>query len=442
MCALPVCADIRMYNNSETKIVDIEVVFKVNRWEMLPSDSMLYAIDSVIIPMLNSREWHLDHVEVRGAASPEGPLVWNEILARNRKDAIIAFVQERIPPRYLLDTTIVSKQTEVAEDYELLVERMTECGDPDLRLVKRAIREAMGDMYWTKKNIKAIRDGETWQRLLQTYYPRLRASKMTFFLSKIDIGAEHDPLAIEPYDSVPHIWLEEIADTTMANRRAVINIKTNLLLDFAYVHHYGMAWILNAQLEYYPKHGHITPVISFDGPWWQYESAKHKYFQVRNYQAEVRYYFRKEDARFDGWYAGIYGHGMLYGVGFNGGEGYQGEGGGLGLTGGYVLPLIRGYKHIKLEFGIQVGWFTTKYDPYVYGCPVEKVEDGLYYYDWTGKADDFIPRQYRWNWFGPTRIGITFSYDLLYRKNNKKGASFRWREKREAPSLHYEIRTE
>lgn len=218
-------------------------------------------------------------------------------------------------------------------------------------------------------------------------------------------------------------------DTTVRlNRKEVLSIKTNLLLDAAYVHTYGFVPILNAQVEYYPKHGHITPVLSFDGPWWTYERAQHKYFQVRNYQIEGRYYFRRDDARYDGFYAGVYGHGMLYSVSFNADKGYYGEGWGAGLSAGYVLPIIKNYHHLKLEFGLQVGYFQTRYDPYVYGCPVEDVDDGKYYYNYVGRPENFKERLWRWQWFGPTRVGITLTYDLLYRKIQNKGISFKWHE--------------
>ena len=41
----------------------------------------------------------------------------------------------------------------------------------------------------------------------------------------------------------------------------------------------------------------------------------------------------------------------------------------------------------------------------------------------------FKTRQYRFSWFGPTRVGITLSYDLLYRRLAKRGVSFRKSEK-------------
>lgn len=213
-------------------------------------------------------------------------------------------------------------------------------------------------------------------------------------------------------------------------RQAAMNIKTNLVLDAMYVHGYGMAPAPNGQIEFYPRHGHWTPVLSFDCPWWTYEAKDHKYFQIRNYQVEARYYFRKQDARYDGFYLGAYAHAMLYGVGFNAEKGYQGEGIGAGLSLGYVLPFSKNRRsfasHWKVEFGLQVGWFGTLYDSYRYGCPVE--EPNLYYKDLIESKFNVFGRHQVWNWGGPTRVGISLSYDLLYYKENSKAWSFRWRD--------------
>ena len=51
--------------------------------------------------------------------------------------------------------------------------------------------------------------------------------------------------------------------------------------------------------------------------------------------------------------------------------------------------------------------------------------DHLYYYKWTLEPELFKKRQYRFSWFGPTRIGITLSYDLLFRRIQKRGVSLK-----------------
>jgi len=98
---------------------------------------------------------------------------------------------------------------------------------------------------------------------------------------------------------------------------------------------------------------------------------------------------------------------------------------------GYVVPLTR-KGHWRLEFQLQAGFFRTKYDPYKYENPINPdYHDDLYYYKWTLEPDLFKKRQYRWNWLGPTRIGVTLSYDLLYRKNHKWGISLKNKERRD-----------
>ena len=95
---------------------------------------------------------------------------------------------------------------------------------------------------------------------------------------------------------------------------------------------------------------------------------------------------------------------------------------------GYVLPLTK-KGHWRLEFGAQFGAFLANYDPYQFENPVNsEYRDHLYYYKWTGHAADFRKRQYRFTWLGPTRVGITLTYDLLYRRVKQKGISFKNRE--------------
>ena len=217
---------------------------------------------------------------------------------------------------------------------------------------------------------------------------------------------------------------------------AVAAVKTNLLLDFAYMPGYDR-WcpIPNLALEYYPQSGHLTYGASLDMPWWQDYDA-HKYFQGRNWQAEVRYYTKGAKAptgaygenevynkkAYTGFYLQGYVHGTVFGICFDENRGWVGEGAGAGIGAGYVMPITRS-GHWKLELGVQLGYFYCKYDPYQYENPVNPAfRDKLYYYKWSQKPEYFKKRQYRWNWLGPTRVGITLSYDLLYRKKNVRSA--------------------
>ena len=80
---------------------------------------------------------------------------------------------------------------------------------------------------------------------------------------------------------------------------------------------------------------------------------------------------------------------------------------------------IRKDKRWKLEAFVRVGYYYSLYDPYHASDPF----NGKYYHDWEGMPEDFIPRNHRLRWFGPTGAGVTISYDLIYKrvkKNNRQ----------------------
>ena len=251
------------------------------------------------------------------------------------------------------------------------------------------------------------------------------------------MGTQPDSIAIvdtlERTDSL-------LVDSLPISRREFLSVKTNLLFYGVYMPGYNR-WcpMPNVALEYYPKKGHFTYGASLDFPWWQDYDA-HKYFQIRNYQVEARYYldgsYSGDDIRgyqapaFKGFYAQAYAHIGLFGICFDANRGWVGEGFGFGVGGGYVMPISRD-GHWRLEFGLQAGLFRCKYDPYQFENPVDpNYRDGLYYYKWTQSPSLFKKRQYRYNWLGPTRIGVTLTYDLLYRRISKRGVSFKNNEKR------------
>jgi len=261
------------------------------------------------------------------------------------------------------------------------------------------------------------------------------------------------------FDNIQSTDTATITDTLP--RREVLAIKTNLLFYSVYMPGYNR-WcpLPNVAMEYYPKKGHFTYGASLDMPWWQNYDA-HKYFQLRNYQVESRYYLKaREDCyagkrdcleafsgqeqlepAYTGWYLQGYVNGGVFGICFDADRGWVGEGIGAGVGIGYVMPVSRD-GHWRLELGLQAGFFRCKYDPYRYGNPVDpSYKDDLYYYKWTLNPSLFKKRQYRWNWIGPTRISMTLSYDLLYRRISKKGVSFNCKEPQSLPIIEESIYT-
>ena len=439
-------ADIQLSDN-EFYNISRKVVFPVNKHVLPENSPLLKEIENEIVPLINKDSLTIRHLMIRGAASPEGPYNFNKSLGEKRGKALFDFINSRLafPVSEKDDATIV-----IPEDYQYLCTMMRDANDADYSKVKQ-----LCDKYLPSNNITALKSAlqkangsKLWKRLLKTYFPDLRASRLVIFIEKPEV--EPEPVAVTPEktdDTPPTGQIEVITppteepDTVIEEpmvfpRRELLSVKTNLLLDAAYVPGYDR-WcpIPNVAIEYYPLYGHFTYGASLDFPWWQHY-WDHKYFQIRNYQLEARYYlkaatpleeyepykasnkFRQKPA-FSGWYLQAYLHGGLFDICFDENRGWEGEGIGAGLGLGYVLPISRN-GHWRLEFGLQAGYFRCKYDPYQFECPVDPTEqDHLYYYKWYGEADQFKRRQYRYNWFGPTRIGVTLTYDLLYWKKEK-----------------------
>ena len=445
-----------------------KIIFPVNQTQLPASNALLRELEQTIFPHINNDSLRLVSMVFRGAASPEGPLAVNERLGKQRVQALYEYVVAHIsgnqPDTSAPDGSAVSPAPFAVtinadiEDYRSLCIMMRRAGDVDYAVVK-----SLCDMYLPTHDLAQLKTklqqadgGQLWDRLLHEYFPQLRAARFIIYLQKIKpVIPEPQELQVELVEPVKPIEpTEPISPISTISpiptptptvtidtlyRRELLSIKTNLLFYGAYIPGYDR-WcpIPNIAIEYYPLRGHFTFGASFDCPWWQnYE--KHKYFQIRNYQIETRYYLqaaKEPDGAYEtykapayrGLYLQGYAHLGLFGICFDADRGWVGEGIGAGVGIGYVMPISRN-GHWRLEFGLQAGWYGCKYDPYQYENPVNPdYRDHLYYYKWTQDPSLFKKRQYRWNWFGPTRVGITLTYDLLYRRIQKRGISFKSRE--------------
>lgn len=435
-------------NLTDEEFFDIagKVIFPINKWDLPKRDSLIMQLRDEVFPLINRDSLELVYMMLRGAASPEGPTRWNKVLGEKRAETLLNFVKQS-----LTVPTDENFEMEIdVEDYKTLCIMMRRMGDKDYGYV-----QAMCDQYLPKGQtdklktvLRRARQGTLWLRLFREYFPRLRAARVVFFFraprtyAKKVLPEQPVEEIAEPVKKDTDILLPPPPTPLMAwqeklPRRELLAIKTNLLFDFGSFPGYDeYAPIPNVAIEYFPKHGHFTYGASLDFPWWQHYNRQ-RYFQIRNYQLEARYYFRSGDiaqnppgqgAAFRGFYLQGYGNAALYSICFDENRGWFGEALGGGIGAGYVLPLSK-KGHWRLDFGLQIGYFCAFYDKYQWGNPRTGEEDGLYYYKWTQSPDKFQKRQHRFHWFGPTRIGITLSYDLLYRRNEKKGISFRPWEK-------------
>lgn len=426
------------------------IAFPVNKFN-LPDDSpLLEELTNDVIPELNRDSMRLHGILLRGAASPEGPFQHNARLSKKRAKSLVDFLRERLT--FSIDKRLLAHQSGI-EDYGTLLLLMRRANDADYETVERLVNRHVPRREYTllKRKLRAIQGGKLWKRLNNDYFPQLRTARFILLIEKQQAEQPTEPAP--PQFIVPTDKVAMVVDDTPSEiiperipRREFLSIKTNLLFYGVWMPNYNR-WcpIPNVGIEYYPKRGHFTFGASLDFPWWRHWS-QHKFFQIRNYQLETRYYLKDsshkphksneahethesnkshQGAAFRGFYLLGYVHAGLFEIGFDKDTGWKGEGVGAGIGAGYMLPISKN-GHWRLDFGLQVGWMTCRYDPYQYENLVNlNYHDGLYYYRWTGKASDFKKRQYRFNWLGPTRVGITLTYDLLYRRQSKKGVSFK-----------------
>lgn len=426
-------------DNEQFQSVAATVVFPVNRTSLPQNSPVLVELRDEVIPLLNSDSIEALHIDLRGAASPEGTLKHNTYLGEHRMKALLDYIQNH------LDVPIPEHEMRMlseAEDYLTLALLMRKADDPDYAVVKRLCDEYLpqGDYAGMKRALRAVDGGSLWVRLLDTYYPQLRTAQLVIFCKRKNQPSRQvtpTPLRLSLGETA-HFNIDTLSfdfPKRRLARRELLSVKTNLLLYGVYMPGGYDKWcpIPNITVEYYPLHGHFTYAATFDCPWWQ-NYWGHKYFQIRNYQLEARYFFRSGDIRYNppgkgpafrGLYVQGYANVALFGLCFDADRGWVGEGIGAGVGAGYVLPLGKNGRW-KLEFSLQAGFFSCKYDPYQFENLVNPYyRDHLYYYRWTQRPELFKKRQYRHTWFGPTRVGITISYDLLFRRVAKKGVSTR-----------------
>lgn len=426
------------------------VLFPVSQYNLPAGAPILEELSGSIIPRLKNDSLELLQIWMGGFASPEGPYDSNVRLSEERVKSLLDFLNQQLDAP--VDAGIITRKYDDIEGYHILLWLMRRVSDPDSDEVAHLVEShwSPGNNDSLKKRLMRLQDGKLWQRLRKEYFPQLRAARIMLWLRKPTVPhnavTAPSPIAeisedktAEVPDSASVLQEEPSPQILCIPQREMLSVKTNLLFDVAWMPGYNR-WcpIPNVAIEYYPKHGHFTYGASLDFPWWHHYGS-HKFFEIRNYQLESRYYLRSGDteqnpagtgAAYRGFYLQGYVHANVFEIGFNADKGWKGEGFGLGLGAGYVMPISRS-GHWRLEFALQAGWYTCRYDPFQYENLINpNYHDGLYYYSWTGEASDFEKRQHKFNWFGPTRIGITLSYDLLYRRQQKRGVGFHSMEER------------
>ena len=338
----------------------------------------------------------IDSVVIVSQSSPEGVYEHNMRLSQRRAATMRKALTERHPD--LADRLHVHPDGESWERLRNYVVNDTKMKQSTIEQVLRVIDSDVniGTKKWRMQQLPIYR------YLLQTYYPRIRNS--VFCIIYYDVPAE-----VVQIDEVIETEAADVSEITLApvevryvetRRRPLMNVHTNMLYDVLLTPNVGVEFYIGNRW---------AVAADYTFPWWSHDES-HRYYQLLDLELEGRRYFKK-DATHTGHYLSLYGQGNLYDLSFDAQRAWQGEGWGAGLGYGYVWAPWKNDRW-KLEAFIRFGYYQSLYDPYHAGDPYK----GKYYYDWNGPVEDFVRRNHRLRWLGPTGIGINISYDLIMLK--------------------------
>ena len=435
------------------RAVRIPVHFRINEIQYDPSyASNQAAMDSVFRLIESIGLDRIEGIEVTGFSSPEGVFEYNRNVSLHRARSVAKILRARYAPiatRVRVDAG--GEAWEALRERIVAEVRITEASrDRILRILDdQTISNDTRKWRLANRLGNDPKVGPLYPWMLRNHHRKLRYGVVVMVYEKAPeqpdaqteekpvptpetVVAEPQPVKSDPLKSlpdtvvgardsipapvesfaistgtIPSLVEDAVVELPARTIRPVIGLSTNLLYDVTYIPGYGMTSIPSLGLEYYPLVGHWTYGVDVEWPMWKHWDT-HRFMQIQNITLSGRRYFRPMFLRYGGPYVVGNLNMARFGIGFNN-KGWEGEGIGLSAGAGYKWLLG---KRFYIDLGITLGAFYSAYDPYVY----EDNALGWYYYDYAGKPEDFVPRNNRWIWGGPTRIWASFGIDLFNRR--------------------------
>ena len=373
---------------------------------------------AVVDPALDNNAAHLDSlanaiattsvegVTLFGAASPEGPAVYNQHLSERRAAAMLRSLRNRVDvPDSLVRISAVGR------DWAGLRNRVID--DPNVPH-KSQVVALLDDIVNNPEpsnpdnllKLKHLDGGEPYRYLYANIFPALRRAGVRLeYPFKPDLRKYYGgiPVIPAPQPGAPELApISDFSPEVPACRPLYLALKTNLLYDAAALPSIGF--------EAYVGKG-WSVVGNWTYVWWDKDNV-HRYWRAYGGDLAVRRWFGKKAAEkpLTGHHLGLYAGVVTYDFEF-GGVGHMGGLPGrnlwdrcnfmAGVEYGYSLPIAR---RLNLDFTIGLGYLGGKVIRYV---PSNN------FYVWQ-KTSQF-------NWFGPTKVEISLVWLIGCGNYNQKG---------------------
>ena len=355
-------------------------------------------VDSLLDVLKYDPSINIVSIEISGSASPEGPAGLNKKLSHARMMAVDGYVRSRID---IPDSIITYNDQYIVWDRlkELIIEDEEPIANKE-RVLEILDKENLKgvDIYGRKQDgrinaIEKLDKGRTWQTLRDRYFVQMRnAWLIVVTVDQVVPEPEPEPEpepVVEPEptpepEENPMLLLVVVDDPTTDTFKPIFNIKANALEAAALVANIGMEFCITPRISL-DINGHYSPYNNY---------SKSRKVRVLAMQPEVRYWWGETMVK--GHFVGVHVPVAGFNVQVNDAYRYQDPNRalwGVGVSYGYAMPLGKNKKW-GVEFTVGLGYMDVVYDVFE-GCH-------------NGK----LLRTERQNYFGPTRLGVNFSYRI------------------------------
>lgn len=431
----------------------VKVVFALDKATFNPAlgnnaASMNRFIDNVVAA---ANSGTLEHIDIHGYASPEGPFRNNDRLSRQRCNVIADFLNRNagIPFDYIRTypggIAWEGLRALVNENHD------TPSRDAVLDILDEYLPQAATDRAKSdqcRDNLMALDNGRTFKWMIENLFPRLRYSLAVYIFTTLDSVLVHttdgpnagvtDDSAVNLTDNSgndeppQNISVTPLADNALSNSNTedtpsstedtpssshAEDTDASLLpppVDFSNTPHYkplhrlavktnllyDAALLPNLEAEY-RINDNWSVALEGGVAWWG-SYARERSYRLAMLSPEVKRWIRPR-APWHGFYVGAFAGGGLYDF-QKGTPGYSGEGVMGGLSVGYMWPLTR---CLSLEAEVGAGYLFTRYKEY-------KPIDGHHVYQRTKEMNYFGPLKVKfslvwrlWDINKPRRAGVT-----------------------------------
>ncbi len=386
-CALAVLTIISVLGQSRSD--SVKVYFNIGKWQFNPAlDENAAAMDAFIVKVRTAYDaQNLDHITIRGYASPDGPERLNERLSVKRGETIADLIISRTG----ISSSLIETKPQGVSWSEV---RRAVAETPEVPYREKVLDILDNTPIWIfdangrivdgrKKQLMDLRGGRPYKWMLEHIFPSLRNAVAVSLYLKAEAVTEEAPavstdsVAAEPTDTVPvqTVIVEETivtddADTqvfgqdeAMASQSAagmqsesqklppiyVLALKTNMLYDLALMPNFELEWLINKNW---------SVALEANVAWWN--KSYDKTYRVAFGSPEVRYHINPRD-RWHGMYAGVFAGGGFYDLcGWK--KGYRGPAAMAGVSFGYMWSISSCF---SLEAGIGAGYMYSHYKHYI-----------------------------------------------------------------------------